>query len=137
MSTDGLHVFTTYKLFIKQIPLTSFTHFRLVSQRSEGEPVLRDNLGVVGEAGHSSGGLGLREDNRGVGVVVDPTPMVGCAERENGTVALGAHSLLNEMSVAVGEESVGVRVWVVVTPEVVANFMPDGVMAESAGLRGH
>ena len=52
-------------------------------------------------------------------------------------MALGAHSLLNAMSVAVGEVSVGVRVRVVVTPEVVAKLVPDGVMAESAGLHSH
>ena len=63
--------------------------------------------------------------------------MVGGAIGEDGPVALGGDSLLDVMSVTVGEVRVVRVVRVVVTPEVVADLVSEGVVAESAGLLGN
>ena len=113
------------------------THVGLVSVGSEGEPVLRDEPGVVREVGHSQRCLCDVVGHERVGVVVDSGSVAGGAVREDCPVASVGDPLLDMMSVTIGEVCIVSIIRVVVTAVVVADLVSEGVVAESAGLLGY
>ena len=62
-------------------------HRRFVPQRGEGESVLCDNPGVVGQIRHSCWCLGHGVVHGGVGVVVDPGGVTTGVVGQDGSVA--------------------------------------------------
>ena len=113
------------------------THVGLVSVGSEGEPVLRDEPGVVREVGHSQRGLCDVVGQERVGVVVDSGSVAGGAVREDCPVSSVGDTLLDMVSVTICEVSVVSIIRVVVAAVVVADLVSEGVVAKSAGLLGY
>ena len=68
-------------------PVTA--HCRFVTQGSEGESVISDDLGIVRYVRHPCGCASLREDYIRVGVVVHPGLVVTGAVGKDGPVSLG------------------------------------------------
>ena len=62
--------------------------------------------------------------------------MIICIVSQDGSVAEWSGSLGDVVTMAIGEEGVGVRYDVVMTSEVVANLVTKGEAPESAGLLG-
>ena len=48
----------------------------LIPDLAKDEPIPHEDGGVVGQPGQAGGGPGVREEDRGVGVVVDPACVV-------------------------------------------------------------